>query len=213
VWEWKAEDHIDLSEIKYPLRFNVNGTSVVDLQHFNALDVAPNGDYVVTARHMDALFRVSRATGTVVWKLGGTASKDGAPLLQFVGDALGGPKRPHDGRLLPDGSISVFDNRLDSPGATRGVVYAIDTMANTATLTRTLARTDGVTVGTMGSTRVTADGHLIVGWGANSPLATEIDEHGTLVFELRGPEGGSYRSVKEPAGAFDRATLRSSSPG
>jgi hypothetical protein len=213
VREWKAEDHIDLSEITYPVRFNINGTSVVDLQHFNALDIAPNGDYIVTARHMDSVFRVSRATGNVMWKLGGTASKDGAPVLQPVDDPLGGPKRPHDGRLLPDGSISLFDNRLDSPGATRGVVYAINPVANTATLTRSLARTDGVTVGTMGSTRVTSDGHLIVGWGANAPLATELDDHNAVVLDLQGPEGGSYRAIKEPVGAFDRATLRASPSG
>jgi hypothetical protein len=213
VWEWEAEDHIDLSEITYPVRFNVNGTSVVDLQHFNALDVAPNGDYIVTARHMDSVFRVSRMTEDVVWKLGGEPSADGAPLLNLVGDPLGGPKRPHDARLLPDGSVSVFDNHFDSPGASRGVVYAINTTANTATLTRHVARTDGVTVGTMGSTRVMADGHLVIGWGANSPLVTEVDEHNALVFELRGPEGGSYRAIKEPVAAFDRATLRASPSG
>jgi hypothetical protein len=213
VWEWKAEDHIDLSETTYPVRFDVNGTSVVNLQHFNALDVAPNGDYLVTARHMDSVFRVSRATGDVLWKLGGTASKDAAPLLQILGDSLNGTRRPHDARFLPDGSVSVFDNRFDSTGPTRAVVYAIDTNVDTATLTRSHARTDGVTVGTMGSTRVDADGHLIVGWGANAPLVTELDENGTVVLELLGPAGGSYRAVKEPAGAFDRAALRSSSPG
>lgn len=213
VWEWKAEDHINLSEATYPVRFNINGTSVVDLQHFNALDVAPNGDYVVSARHMDSVFRVSRTSGNVLWKLGGTASKDGAPLLQFVNDPLGGPKRLHDARMMPNGDISLFDNHFDSTGATRAAVYAIDTLANTATLVRSYARTDGIVVGTMGSTRVSADGHLIVGWGANSPLATELDESNTVVLELQGPDGGSYRAIKEPVAAFDRATLRSSSPG
>ena len=213
VWEWKAEDHINLSEVTYPLRFNVNGTSVVDLQHFNALDVAPNGDYIVSARHMDSVFRVSRTTGSVLWKLGGTASKDLAPVLQLVNDPFGGPKRLHDARLLPNGNISLFDNRLDSVGATRAAVYSIDTVANTATLVRSHARTDGIVVGTMGSTRLNTDGHLIVGWGANSPLVTELDEHDDVVLELRGPDGGSYRAVKEPAASFDRATLRASSPG
>jgi hypothetical protein len=214
VWEWKAEDHINITESTYPIRFNLTGTSVVDLQHFNALDVAPNGDYIVSARHMDAVFRVSRATGTISWKLGGTATnKDLAPSLQILGDPLGGPKRLHDARILPDGSISLFDNRLDSTGATRAAVYAIDTVGHTATLIASYARPDGGQVGTMGSVRVNADGHVVIGWGANAPLATELDSSNSVVLELTGPDGGSYRAVKELASAFDRATLRTISPG
>ncbi|MEO5842124.1 MAG: arylsulfotransferase family protein [Acidimicrobiales bacterium] len=214
VWEWKAEDHINITESTYPIRFNLTGTSVVDLQHFNALDVAPNGDYIVSARHMDAVFRVSRTTDTITWKLGGTAAnKDLAPSLQILNDPLGGPKRLHDARLLPDGSISLFDNRLDSTGATRAAIYAIDAIGHKATLIGSYARSDGIQVGTMGSARVSADGHVVIGWGANAPLATELDSTNAVVLELTGPDGGSYRAIKEPASSFDRATLRSSSPG
>src|SRR4029079_3813732 len=114
---------------------------------------------------MDAVFRIDHATKNVVWKLGGTvANHDGAVALQLMNDSLGGPKRPHDARLLPDGSISVFDNRLDSPGATRAAVYSINTTNHTATLTRSYARPDGGDVGTMGSVRVQPDGHLVIGW-------------------------------------------------
>ena len=214
AWEWKAEDHIDIEESTYPLRFNLTGTPVVDLEHFNSLDRAANGDYIVTARHMDAVFRIDRATGNITWKLGGTADNhDNAPSLQILNDPLGGPKRPHDARLMPDGSISLFDNRLDTTGATRAVVYSINTTADTATLARSYGRPDGVVVGTMGSARVATDGHLIIGWGANPPLATELDSSNAVVLELTAPDGGSYRAVKEPASAFDRATLRTNSPG
>jgi len=65
----------------------------------------------------------------------------------------------------------------------------------------------------MGSARVEADGHLVIGWGANPPLATELDSNNERVLELTAPDGGSYRAVKEPAASFDRATLRATSPG
>ncbi|MEO8694001.1 MAG: arylsulfotransferase family protein [Acidimicrobiales bacterium] len=214
VWEWKAEDHINITESTYPVRFNLTGTSVVDLEHFNGLDVAPNGDYIVSARHMDAVFRITRATSTIAWKLGGTtANKDFAPSLLILNDPLGGPKRLHDARLLPDGSVSLFDNRLDSTGATRAAVYAIDTIGHAATLIASFARPDGGQVGTMGSVRVSTDGNVVIGWGANAPLVTELDSTNAVVLELTGPDGGSYRAVKEPAGSFDRATLRAMSPG
>ena len=92
-------------------------------------------------------------------------------------------------------------------------MYSIDTVAHTATLTRSYSRPDGGVVGTMGSARVNADGHLVIGWGALAPLVTELDSTNKLVLELSGPDGGSYRAVKEPASSFDRAVLRASSPG
>ncbi|MEO5837896.1 MAG: arylsulfotransferase family protein [Acidimicrobiales bacterium] len=214
VWEWKAEDHISIAESTFQLRFNLTDTSVVDLEHFNALDVASNGDYIVTARHMDAVFRVSRTTGAITWKLGGTAAnKDLAQSLQIANDPFGGPKRPHDARLLPDGSISLFDNRVGATGATRSAVYAIDTASNRATLIASYARPDGAITATMGSARVNVDGHIVIGWGDSAPLVSELDSNNKLVLELNGPAGGSYRAVKEPATSFDRATLRAVSPG
>ena len=214
VSDWSAANHINITESTFPLRFDINGTSVVDLEHFNSLDVAPNGDYIVSARHMDAVFRVDHVTGNIVWKLGGTAANhDNAPSLQVLNDPLGGPKRQHDARLLADGSISLFDNHFDGTAASRAAVYAIDTVAHTATLARSYARPDGAEVGTMGSTQLTADGHLVIGWGQNAPLMTEVDSNNKLVLELSGPDGGSYRAVKEPLASFDRAVLRSSSPG
>src|SRR5438477_4278488 len=97
-----------LDERGVPLWHRKATTSVLDLEHFNSLEVAPNGDYIVSARHMDAVFRIDHTTGTIAWKLGGNpVNKDGAPSLQILNDPLGGPKRTHDARLLADGSISL----------------------------------------------------------------------------------------------------------
>jgi hypothetical protein len=38
--------------------------------HINAIDRQPDGDYVVTARHMDGVFRVDYPSGNVKWTLG-----------------------------------------------------------------------------------------------------------------------------------------------
>ena len=48
---------------------------VVDLHHLNALQRIEDGsgDYLVTARHLDAAFRVDRATKDVEWYIGGAA--------------------------------------------------------------------------------------------------------------------------------------------
>ncbi len=219
VWQWKSADHIDVGESVHPLRgLDPNDATVVDLEHFNSIDVAPNGDYIVSARHLDAVFRIDRATGKIVWKLGGAPNvKDAARSLSIVGDPLGGPKGMHDARLQTDGSVTMFDNQLGTTNATRAVRYALNgsggATATTATMVRGYARPDNATIGTMGSTRVTAEGDLVIGWGAGAPLVSEIDANDRLVLQIDGPAGGSYRAVREPVAAFSRTLLRSSSPG
>jgi hypothetical protein len=219
VWEWKSVDHISVGESRHPLRgLDSNDPNVVDLEHLNSIDVAPNGDYIVSARHLDAVFRISRSTGKILWKLGGTPNvKDGATSLTVIGDPLGGPKGPHDARLHPDGSLTLFDNELGTSNATRAVQYQLDAGAGagagTATLVRSYASPDGTNIGTMGSVRITADRALVIGWGAGAPLVTQIDAGNRVALQIDGPAGGSYRAAYEPMGSFDRATLRSSSSG
>jgi len=131
VSDWKAADHIDITESTFPLSFDINGTSVVDLEHFTRSMWRPNGDYIVSARHMDAVFRVDHVTGNIIWKLGGTAAKTriSRRTCQVLNDPLGGPSAPTIAAPPCRRSISLFDNHFDGHGATRAPVYAVDTVA------------------------------------------------------------------------------------
>ena len=73
-------EHIPDTDATFPNRFtNIPLYStppqpgVVDLHHLNALQRIEDGtgDYLVTARHLDAAFRVDRATENIDWYLGG----------------------------------------------------------------------------------------------------------------------------------------------
>src|SRR4029077_6421080 len=105
--------------------------------HCNSVDIDPaNGNYLVSARHMDSVFYVEKTTGKVLWKMGGAKfSKDSATYVAVPDPFF----RQHDGRLgpgwLPDchggtGQISVFDDETSvvrggsMPGA-RGVIYDV----------------------------------------------------------------------------------------
>ena len=103
----------------------------------------PTTNCIVSGRHNDAVYGINFDAETVDWKLGGTTTADS---LTIVGDPLGGPRRQHDVRVLPNGHITMFDNRTNFTtatvpfatvtGAARFVEYAIDETANTATLVR-----------------------------------------------------------------------------
>src|SRR5690606_41250169 len=97
LWSWTAGDHFSYEEATFAQRFppvpSYAGTEV-DVWHLNGLDRLPDGDYIASARHLDAVFRIDRATGDVEWILSPLATsepnKSGAQRLEIVGDPLDG---------------------------------------------------------------------------------------------------------------------------
>ena len=110
VWDWKTQDHISLAETGrwWPRAIDLG----YDLVHWNAIQPVGSGSVLASFRHLDAIYKINKSTGAIVWKLGGTSRPES---LTVVGDPLantfGGQ---HDVRLLPDGTVTVFDNRPTS---------------------------------------------------------------------------------------------------
>ena len=184
---------------------------MVEPFHCNSIDVSPDGDLLVSARGMDSVFLVSRATGAVLWKMGGaTYTKDDAPYLAVQNDPETSFYRQHDARFLPNGDISMFDDQSQKKGPARAVIYSYDVAAGTATMVWQYQGT--TTSGAMGSFRVMDDGSRIIGWGGPSTRAfTELDATGNDVLDFYFPDGTqSYRAIKIPTTAFDINLLRSS---
>ncbi|MDJ0770573.1 MAG: aryl-sulfate sulfotransferase [Ilumatobacter sp.] len=223
-WIWRASDHFFYDEVTYPQRFGnypaePNGGEV-DVFHLNGLSTVDDGsgDYIVTARHLDAVFRIDRATGDVAWILdsqpASTPNKSGGTRLDIVGDPLGGPLRPHDGRL--DGDVlTLFDNRVDSGQPARAVAYQIDAGAGTATLLWQIDEPLGRESFGLGSVRVGSDGARLIDWGGGlQPVFQEYDAAGDLIMSITMVGGGtSYRIVKEPPSSFSAGLLRATAGG
>lgn len=187
--------------------------------HPNAL--AERGSQIlVSARHADAVYAIDRTTGEIEWKLGGL-DRPGVS-LEIDGLTPRRPYRQHDVRVRPDGNVTLFDNRTRFPfpigdgvvsGPARFVEYLIDESAGAngrATVVRQIARANGDDSGALGSARVQPDGGVVINWGAvPGPTFTEYGPGGDVLMEVYffGPRF-SYRTVKEPLGAFDVAELR-----
>ncbi len=207
VWEWNSAQ-VPFAETTFPMKFQFCGC--VDLVHVNALDVAPNGDVLVSARNLDALLLL-RPNGTgadIITRYGGTDSG-----VSFNDAPHNGFARPHDAHFLPNGNLMVFDNRTPrtnepSIGKPRAVEYQRDG----AVLSRVDQRDfpgSGVSFG-LGSARRLPDGGLVVNWGGISqPAFGEYDAFGVQRLEIT--IGGGrlpYRVIKEPPATFDVADLR-----
>jgi hypothetical protein len=221
AWSWLGSDHIDI--VKESTEFGtgtIAGVNVIDPIHCNSVDVAANGDVLVSARQLDAVFLVSRATGNIVWKIGGIASsKDGAQIIQMQGDPETSFFHQHDARFLPNGNISLyddhttnFDSQMPPPNVARGMELSFDLTSSTATMVWQYQAT--IAASATGSFRRLDDGSSIVGWGflGNTMPAlamTETDNVGNPLLELRFDLGGhAYRVLKVPTTSLDLDTMR-----
>jgi hypothetical protein len=212
VWSWSGYQHINVSESVEATKATVNGVNLIDVYHCNSIAVDATGNLLVSSRYANALFYIDKATGTVLWKLGGLApNKDGAQVIEVIGDIQGTFNMQHDGRFQPNGDISLFDDhgRFPDSGLARGIEYAIDFDASTASVAFEFF---GIaTSNREGSFRRYADGHSVVGWGyiATDPrVVTEVDSNGNDVLDIAFGGTESYRAVKVPVSDLNVAVLR-----
>ncbi len=231
TWNWNSVDHFSPAETTFPQRFDNYGLTPpeVDLIHINSTQRLPDGDYLVSARHLDAAFRVHRNPdqpddGKVQWILGSlpsdpaapgyVANLGGAPRLRIVGDPWGGPRRQHDARLEGD-ILTVYDNRTGMVGqSARVVMYRIDEAAGTATMIREIRQPSGLLSGALGSARFATDGSVLVNWGQLQPMFTELDAAGNTLLSITAtPSIGSFRAIKVPKSTFTVEQLRAVTGG
>ena len=224
AWQWHSEDpgHIGIAETPTTncgaaLTTATPSGNALDIQHANSLDVDPvTGDVIVSFRQLSAVMRIRKSDGAILWKLGGSApANSSVQHLQVLDDPDNGPALQHDARLLPNGHLTLFDDQSFVPNASsRAVEYALDTGAGTATLVWHYELSRPVTAFGLGSTRRQADGSTVIGWGPLQPLLTDLGPFGNRTLEVtQSPATDNqiamnYRTVKEPAGALNLATMR-----
>ena len=200
-----------------------------DTYHCNAIDEDPaNGNLLVSGREMDSVFYIEKATGKVLWKMGGAKqSLDKATYIPVESPFSG----QHDGRLQPGfstcsgGQISLFDDQTFTPGGeARGVVYDVKLgpvdggcdggEAGVAGASPVWQYATKGASSAEGSHRISSDGSRIIGWGLHGNfIFTEVDDAGHDLLDLystggTGPPMESYRAIKVPTTALDLNSMR-----
>jgi arylsulfotransferase ASST len=206
VWSWNSKDHIALSENarwRFANQELPDGTKAYDYFHINSVE--PDGDgLIISARHVDAVYRIDRATGDVRWKLGGTTRPKS---LTVVGDHLSELFiGQHDARLLLDGTLTVFDNHTYF-APPRGIRFRIDAAAGTATVLDQATDEKAPLSPAEGSARRLPGGDWVVSWGATHVIS-EISPANRPVWRLTLEKGQNFRVTPIPFGRLAPSALR-----
>ncbi|HEX5146858.1 MAG TPA: arylsulfotransferase family protein, partial [Conexibacter sp.] len=192
LYEWHSLDHVAVRDSYVPPR-RVDG-HVDDYFHVNSVSETPDGNLLVSGRNTWTVYKLARADGRVLWRLGGKRSS-------FAMGAGAGFAWQHDARVAADGTITLFDDGA-APAvhrASRAIAVGIDTKRHRAWLSREYRHGGpSLLADSQGSMQDLAGGDVLVGWGSER-YATEYSRHGALVRDYRFPAGAeSYRAYRFP---------------
>jgi len=204
VFFWSFLDHVDLADSKMPASSATSSGNVWDAFHCNSIDPGPDGDLLISARSMWALYHVQKSSGDILWQLGGEQSDFSfGPAAQFSWQ--------HDARFLPDGKISLFDDGCCGPDGipeqeSHGLVLDLHFPEMLATADRSYYHGPALFSNSQGNLQTLSNGNQFVGWGS-SPYYSEYSAAGnspadgaqSLLYDVQMPGGNiSYRVYRMP---------------
>jgi hypothetical protein len=196
VWEWHSYGHIPLETSQA----TPQNSASYDAFHINAIQSLARGRVLISARDTSAIYKVDRASGRILWTLGGKGT-----------DFRLGPgalfNLQHDAHQLSNGRISMFDDGAGPPmfePYSRGLILQLNKRRHKATLVRQFARSGDTSAQSEGSLQRIPGGNVFVGFGS-TPFFSEFSPRGRLLFDASLPvDDGSYRAYRFPWTATPR---------
>jgi hypothetical protein len=189
-WEWHAYGHIPLDTSQA----NPQNSALYDAFHINAIQSLKHDRILISARDTSAVYSVDRASGRLLWTLGGKGSNFRlGPGAQFYFQ--------HDAHMLSNGRIAMFDDGAGPPQLnpySRGLILQLDFRHRRAKLVRQFARSSTTSAQSEGSLQRLPGGNVFVGFGSE-PFFSEFSSRGKLLFDGSLPQDdGTYRTFRFP---------------
>jgi Arylsulfotransferase (ASST) len=189
IFQWRSWDHFQISDSSTDLT-----TSNVDYVHGNAIEVDFDNNLLISSRNMDEITKIDRQTGNIIWRLG--VKKNQFTFLNGIPQFF----EQHDIRRLPNGNITLFNNRADHVSVySAAEEYTLDENKKTASLFWQFRNTPDTYSLAMGDVQRLPNGNTMIGWGSGFPTLTEVKPGGLKAFELTlASPNTSYRAFRFP---------------
>ncbi|PPJ61342.1 hypothetical protein CBER1_09593 [Cercospora berteroae] len=204
VFKWNSFGRIGLNESTAD-----DGTAIEtkcdsgwDFLHANSVDKDDDGNYYLSARFTDTIYKISQVDGNIMWRLGGSRSDFDTAGLKFSGQ--------HSVRIIASNQthtiLSILDNAIKDElqpthPYSRGLLLSLRTDTTPMTVT-TLAEYShphgtGAYAHARGNLQMLRDGNVFIGWSKQA-VHSEHTSEGKLIMEAQLiPEWlGSYRNYK-----------------
>ncbi len=190
-WEWHSLDHVgaEESETEAPTT-----TTPWDWFHLNSIDPEPDGKIFISARSTWAGYQLEGGSGKILWRLGGLKSS-------FKMGHGTETAWQHDGRILPDGDVTFYDDGSNPPihKQSRAVRIRLDFNTHEAQLVSAFTHPNSpLLAASQGNMQTLADGNTVVGYGG-VPAISEYAADGSLLFDAHQPyDMAFYRAFRYP---------------
>ncbi|WP_336054786.1 arylsulfotransferase family protein [Streptomyces sp. CA2R101] len=203
VFSWDILDHVNPADSEVDASDASSSGGVWDAYHMNSIDEGPDGELLISARNMWAVYDISRRNGHIRWQLGGKKS-----------DFTFGPNADffwqHDARFRPGNRISMFDDGCcNQPDGTpeqqsHGLILNLDFPRRRATVEKTYYHAPPLFSASQGNTQALPNGNQFIGWGQNSyyseyayPGNSEHNGLQSLLYDAKMPGSDiSYRAFR-----------------
>lgn len=200
LFEWWSLDHVHpLQSTVYAPNHRGDSNRAWDYFHINSIDKDRHGNYLISARHCNSIYKINGLDGSIMWQLGGKNSSFDQRDFSFSSQ--------HDARFIESNDtrtvISFLNNGSDGVQNTTDIssamIVALDTSTKpmSAKLLRKYDRPDGRQSQLRGNVQILQNSNVFVGWSENSYM-TEFTEEGEVVLEahFQSTRFATYRSFK-----------------
>jgi len=170
----------------------------IEWTHTNSLMAIDDDDFYVSAKNIDAILKVDRSDGSIVWQLNGRngdfTHPDGSAVWRAVND-LDLFSHSHMSHLW-DGGMVVFDNGdlSHNPPFSRAVEYEFDEDARTVEQVWQYVDPQHRWTGAMGDVRKLDNGNYLIAW-SSLEYVNEVTPEGETVWQIEMSDVGTFARV------------------
>jgi hypothetical protein len=193
LFQWHSVGHVPFSESRQAHRepaWHATKRRPFDYFHINSVSDGPNGTLLVSARNTSTIYLIAR-DGHIVWRIGTAKSDFGPPANVMM-------RYQHHARLLPDDTLTFFDNGgiPREEWLSSATVLRLDPQSMRATVVKRFVHPP-ISSPYEGDMQLLPDGGALVGWGGVGKV-TEFAPNGKVRFELALRAGDTYRAFRLP---------------